>query len=155
MFKLQTSNTILFTLFCLQLHSCISVVFFPQHETLKVQLAMEHLAVIARQHHRSRQTSEFMISTALPVFCCCILQNPDALAIDRTEKTLNRILVSNMYIFVSKFFNTYLLVLQISMSASFRCFFDRISDINMLSVYQRVWSESRLGRGRQEILGTR
>ena len=82
--------------------SCIRVywLFFPQHETLKVQLAMEHLAVIARQHHRSRQAAGFMISTALPVFCRCILQNPDALAIDRTEKTLNRTLVSNMYLLV-------------------------------------------------------
>ena len=87
-----------FCFFC----SCIRVywLFFPQHETLKVQLAMEHLAVIARQHHRSRQTAGFMISTALPVFCRCILQNPDALAIDRTEKTLNRTLVSNMYLLV-------------------------------------------------------
>ena len=48
--------------------------------------------MIARQHHRSRQTAEFMISTALPVFCRCILQNPDALAIDRAEKTLKRTL---------------------------------------------------------------
>ena len=126
--------------------------FFPQHETLKVQLAMEHLAVIARQHHRSRQTAGFMISTALPVFCRCILQNPDALAIDRIEKTLNRTLVSNMYLLVFQHLpNCYkYLCLQV-----FDVFFDRISDINMLSVYQWVWSESRLGRGRQEILGTR
>lgn len=94
------SNKFLFTFVFFAVAFVYIGCFFPQHETLKVQLAMEHLAVIARQHHRSRQTAGFMISTALPVFCRCILQNPDALAIDRTEKTLNRTLVSNMYLLV-------------------------------------------------------
>ena len=148
------SNKFLFTLcfFC----SCIRVYwlfFSPQHETLKVQLAMEHLAVIARQHHRSRQTAGFMISTALPVFCRCILQNPDALAIDRTEKNFEPHL-GFQHVFVSFSTLTYLCYKYLCLQV-FDVFFDRISDINMLSVYQWVWSESRLGRGRQEILGTR
>ena len=77
--------------------------------------------MIARQHHRSRATDEFMISTALPVLCRCILQNPDSLAIDRAEKTLNRTLVSNMY-FVY-FFKSYIIRFETyGMSASFRYF---------------------------------
>ena len=119
------------------------LLFFPQHETLKVQLAMEHLAVIARQHHRSRQTAGFMISTALPVFCRCILQNPDALAIDRTEKTLNRTLVSNMYLLVFQHLpncvtNVYVCKFSMFFRSNFR--YQHVVSIPMGLVWIKAWT---------------